>query len=187
MLSEKQHQHFDTFGFLVLPKVFTPEEIETLAAEFDRLAVPLLSGESASRGTICFDLLERGSHLEGLLGDERIAGIARNLLGPDAFCQQNTAQAHAGDEPWRSAFGWDVRIPTGRQDARENMEFAAHYSPGVRLTIGAGRGRCRLPSGDCRLAPGAVPRSTLDSVLGDRPRRTRPVVAGGVERIVRSR
>ena len=135
MLSEKQHQHFDTFGFLVLPKVFTPEEIETLAAEFDRVAVPLLSGESASRGTICFDLLERSSHLEGLLGDERIAGIARNLLGPDAFCQQNTAQAHTGDEPWRSAFGWDVRIPTGRQDARENMEFAAHYSPGVRLTI----------------------------------------------------
>ena len=135
MLSEKQHQHFDTFGFLVIPQVFTFKEIETLAAEFDRVAAPLLGGGSADRDVSSLDLLKHSSHLESLLEDERAAGAARNLLGPDAVYQQSTALAHTADEPWQSAMGWHVQIPAGRPDARKNMEFGAHYLPGVRLTI----------------------------------------------------
>ncbi len=135
MLSEKQHQHFNAFGFLVVPQVFTFEEIATLAAEFDRVAAPLLVGGSADRGASCLDLLKHSIALESLLEDERAAGVARNLLGSDAVYQQSTALAHAADEPWQSAMGWDVRIPAGRPDALKNMEFGGHYLPGARLTI----------------------------------------------------
>ena len=151
MLSEKQHQHFNAFGFLVLPQAFTSKEIETLAAEFDRVAVPLL--DSANRGTSSFDLLERSGHLESLRGDDRTAGIARDLLGPDAFYQKTTALTHAADEPWHAAVGWNVRILAGRPDARERMEFGAHYLPGVRLTIQldeVGAGCCRVIAGSHR-------------------------------------
>ena len=135
MLSEKQRQHLSTFGFLVVPQLFTCEEIETLASEFDRQAFPRPADESTDRGAVRFELLERNGHLGRIGEDERTAGIARNLLGSEAFYRQTTALVHGADEPWHAAMGWDVRIPAGRSDARENPACGAHYLRGFRLTI----------------------------------------------------
>ena len=35
MLTERQLQHFSTFGFVVLRNLFTPEEVNTLRAEYE--------------------------------------------------------------------------------------------------------------------------------------------------------
>ena len=35
MLSDKQLQHFRTFGFVVLRQVFTPDELAVINREFD--------------------------------------------------------------------------------------------------------------------------------------------------------
>ena len=35
MLTEQQVNHFNTFGFLIFRQLFTPEEVETINAEFE--------------------------------------------------------------------------------------------------------------------------------------------------------
>ncbi len=35
MLTDKQFQHYRTFGFIVLRDFFTPTEVETLRAEYE--------------------------------------------------------------------------------------------------------------------------------------------------------
>ena len=102
MLTKEQKAHFDAFGFLRLPQLFSTEEIEAVRqASIDVItqyegANTLDSDEGWSIG----GFMERHPLLITLLDDDRIHGIPETLLGPDFILHQTEGRSRAGNTSW---------------------------------------------------------------------------------------
>ena len=75
-LSDGQQKHFETFGYLHLQALLTPDEIAAATARASALW-------AANGGEGMAALLELDPELIGLAADDRIWGVARQLLGED--------------------------------------------------------------------------------------------------------
>ncbi|MAG37587.1 MAG: hypothetical protein CL878_15235 [Dehalococcoidia bacterium] len=87
MLTERQLQHFRTFGFLLLRNLFTPEEVATLRDEYEAeltyvYADQPFTGEQRHWTTM---LHPRMPLFASLLEDERFSGVAEQLYGDDVL------------------------------------------------------------------------------------------------------
>ena len=102
MLSQEQYQHFQTFGFIVLRQVFTPDELATIDCEFE-------AGLNAAHAENPFDGSER--HFAILTGaetpffahlpeDPRFYEIAEQLYGENCFAMTSDANRYVGDSRW---------------------------------------------------------------------------------------
>ena len=102
MLTDKQFQHFRTFGFVVLRGFFTPQEVETLRAEYeeelDRVyAHAPFTGEKRYWTTM---LHPRTPLYSSLLEDERFCSVAEQLYGGDVIGIATDAFRYVGDTRW---------------------------------------------------------------------------------------
>jgi ectoine hydroxylase len=90
-LSTAQLAEYTREGILFLPGLFTPHEIDALKAEQARLlSLPLASHLRAQSGEFLgTTAMDRESALYArLLRDERLLGIAEQVLGPQLYCHQ---------------------------------------------------------------------------------------------------
>jgi ectoine hydroxylase len=91
MLSQEQIARYKEDGVLFMPGLFTPREIATLQAEKDRIfALDLPNHLRAQTGEFLgTTVMNRVSPLyTRLLSDERLLGMAEQLLGPELYVHQ---------------------------------------------------------------------------------------------------
>ena len=128
MLSPEQIAHFHTFGFLLLPKHLSSEEIYLMKAEagdiFDeeRGRTPF-TGEKWEAVQPFF---ERRPFLVGLPADDRIYGIGLDLCGPGFTLSVTEGNLQKGDTPWHG--------PIPMEDYPLNIKIAIYPDPLTRDT-----------------------------------------------------
>ena len=99
MLTEQQVTHFETFGFLILRKLFSPEELETIHAEHERgLAVAV--AHTASDRLNWSQLGPETPFFASLPEDPRISGVAERLRGEDVVGMTSNCNRMVGDTRW---------------------------------------------------------------------------------------
>ncbi len=102
MLTSEQILHFETFGFLVVKKVFTKDEMEDITIVFengmsdDRNGRPFDGKERQS----IFGMVERNPDLVDLVVDERIYGSISKLFGPGFIWTASDGNFWVGDTQW---------------------------------------------------------------------------------------
>ena len=104
MLTPGQIAHFETFGFLVLRQLFTPDEMSIMRREAgeifaeDRGSTP--GAEAETQEVVIF--LERKPYLSQLVNDDRVYNIGVDLLGPDFILQSTSGARRVGDTRWHA-------------------------------------------------------------------------------------
>lgn len=120
-LTSDQAARFDTDGYLVLRNLFSPEEMALLQTESSRmLRDPSAMEEGAiitERGgnevRSIFKIHDQSQVMARLAADERLAGVARFLLGDDVYVHQSRLNYKPGFQGkefyWHSDFEtWHV-------------------------------------------------------------------------------
>ena len=107
MLSKQQIHHFQTFGFLVLRKVFDPDEIQTIEREFDHgldTAYRDKPFDGSARHWVPM-LGEETPYFAALLEDPRFCDAAEQLYGDDVIGMACDANRYVGDTRWHPDTG----------------------------------------------------------------------------------
>ena len=172
MLTDHQLQHFRTFGFVTLRKLFTPEEVEILREEYESELDHVYADQPFKGETRYWTMMlhPRTPLYASLLEDERLCGVAEQLYGDDVIGIGTDANRYVGDTGWH---------PDHRADPSADC-----FRRQVRLLPRPGRCRERCPAAHPRFAPARVPRSVARlpelprARRGRRPRLRLPVGAG---------
>ena len=108
MLTPGQIAHFQTFGFLVLRQLLTPEEAATMRVEAADIFDDVRGGKRFAGGEseVIQPFLERRPFLSQLVDDDRIYNIGVDLCGPDFVLATNGGALHVGDTPWHRDASW---------------------------------------------------------------------------------
>jgi len=141
-LSREQAEHFDRHGYLVLDDLFSDEEIgflqrETgkLLADPDALAAETVITERGSREIrSIFEIHAQSPVLARLAADDRLAGVARFLLGDEVYIHQSRLNYKPGFKGkefyWHSDFEtWHVEDGMPRMRALSMSVLLAENTP----------------------------------------------------------
>lgn len=82
MVNRDQKAYFDTFGFICLPRQFSPKEMETITNEADRLWEEHREGRPPGEDQSIQEFVEKGPIMTQMVADDRIWGTVEALLGP---------------------------------------------------------------------------------------------------------
>lgn len=107
MLTDEQYLHYQTFGFVVLRQLFTPEEFERIDSEFNS-ALAAAYRHAPFDGTTRHWTTMMGPStpfFAGLLEDERFCGVAEQLYGEDTLGLVADANRYVGDTRWHPDTG----------------------------------------------------------------------------------
>lgn len=104
MLSAGQKAHFDTFGFLVLRELFSPEEMKQISAEADDILSEARQGQPfvGESRQIVMSFVERRPFLRTMADDDRIYLPIEDLLGPEFMWVGGDGNLYVGDTQWHS-------------------------------------------------------------------------------------
>jgi hypothetical protein len=102
MLTSDQIAHYETFGFLVLPQLFSGEETDALREASHRTLRNLRGGApyTGDKSQDALPFFERDPLLPTLVDDDRIHQIPESLLGPHVFLDGTESHLRVGDTPW---------------------------------------------------------------------------------------
>ena len=102
MLTDEQKNLFKTFGFLVLRQVFTPQEIDQIRRESDRILLENRQGKPFpdTKRQAMIPFFEHSPALLWLLEDDRIYQLGIDLLGPNFILNATEGNLHVGDTQW---------------------------------------------------------------------------------------
>jgi ectoine hydroxylase-related dioxygenase (phytanoyl-CoA dioxygenase family) len=131
MLTEQQVTFFNTFGFIILRKVFSENELAIINDEFNRGAL----GKRQIHPTLTnwSNLSPETSFLSVLPEDPRICETAEQLFGEDAVAMSSNSSRRVGDTHWH----------TDRPDPHSyGMKFSVYLQP-----IDTGNGALRVIPG----------------------------------------
>ena len=138
MLTNEQYLHFLTFGFIILRRFFTPDEMTTISEEFEK-GLDLAYAHHPFDGSERHWVPQMGPDTPfyaNLLEDERFWSVAAQLYGEDTFAVGNDANRYVGDSNWH---------PDHNVDPKEDcygVKFAFYLDP-----VGADSGALRLMPG----------------------------------------
>ena len=110
MLTEEQRRFFDTFGFLILRKVFTPDEMAIIKRESDEIFADGLGNQLPTGRVALQPFFERRPFMSKLVEDDRIYGIGEGLLGPDFFLIGTEGNLHSGTTYWHGGGMWADKV-----------------------------------------------------------------------------
>jgi len=107
-LSEQQVRHFQTFGYLGMPKLFSADEIGWITEEFETAIQAYGGGKehTGAKRTMFGAPIERTAKLCTLLDDGRIVGLLTGLLGKDFNYCSGDGNYYAGDTGWHPDGNW---------------------------------------------------------------------------------
>ena len=113
MLTFEQIAHFNTFGFLKLPQVFSPDEIAVMKRESNEIMDENRGGQpfDGQKWQAVQPFFERKSFLAKLPADDRIYGLAESLLGPDFLLVRTEGNLHIGQTPWHGGDRGGISLP----------------------------------------------------------------------------
>ncbi len=102
MLTKEQLNHFDTFGFIVWRRAFSPDEIATIIAQFEDVLAEDRQGQTfkGDKRQGVHGFLEMREDLRKLLEDDRIYETVEQLLGPDFVWIGSDGNLYVGDTRW---------------------------------------------------------------------------------------
>jgi ectoine hydroxylase-related dioxygenase (phytanoyl-CoA dioxygenase family) len=102
MLTDQQVNHFRTFGFLVLPKTFLPDEVANIRARFDKVLAQDRDGHEfdGERRQGVLGFIEQDEELSRLLEDDRVYEPMEQLLGPGFVWITSDGNLYVGDTNW---------------------------------------------------------------------------------------
>ena len=120
MLTSDQIAHFETFGFLVLRQLFTPEEITIMKREAEEIYYEDRGGEpfTGEETQSVQPFFERKPYLSQLVDDDRIYSIGEDLMGPDFILdgtegRMRVKELHAAVFDWVLALIAEASLVTG--------------------------------------------------------------------------
>lgn len=141
-ISEEMARQFDADGYLVLPDLFSPAEIETLQAEAGRLlAYPdaldpetVIAEPGGAEVRSIFEVHAQSALMARLAADERLAGLARFLLNDGVYLHQSRLNYkpgfHGKEFYWHSDFEtWHVEDGMPRMRALSMSVLLAENTP----------------------------------------------------------
>ena len=108
MLTESQIAHFRTFGFVVLPNLFSDAETKTMAAEFEagRQATmrydPSIGTDSITQWS---NIKPEAPFIAGMLEDQRFCSVAEQLFGKGFVGAVSNSNRRGGDTAWHPDHG----------------------------------------------------------------------------------
>ena len=102
-LTQLQHNHFDTFGFLILRKLFSEAETEGLIGQYEDIMLEDREGRpfKGERQSVQ-PFAERRPELTAVIEDDRIYETVEELLGPDFAWVGSDGNYYVGDTPWHA-------------------------------------------------------------------------------------
>jgi hypothetical protein len=114
MLTAGQIAHFETFGFLVLRQLFTPEEAAIMKREAIEIFDEVRGGKpfTGEKWEQVQPFFERKPFLSQLPSDDRFYELGESLLGPDFFLIGTEGNLHVGQTPWHGGPEDGVSLPT---------------------------------------------------------------------------
>mgnify|MGYP001178493911 CR=1 FL=1 len=149
MLTEEQVLFFDTFGFVVLKNVFTPDEMKIIQNEFDHRAT-VASHYERFDGSNRHNMRMMGEDtpfFASLLEDSRFVDAAEQMFGK-ILPGNVDADRYVDDSAWHyDAGGWDAY----------GVKFAFYLQP------------VRKYSGSLRVIPGAHKKEWFDELYNQEP------------------
>ena len=99
MLTKQQVIHFETFGFLILQKLFSPEELETINAEHERGLAAAMAHTPSDRLNWS-QLGPETPFFAALPEDPRVCGVAEQLRTEDIVAISSNCNRMVGDTNW---------------------------------------------------------------------------------------
>ena len=112
-LTPEQIAYYETFGFLVLPQLFSKEETDVLREASLRTLQAVRGGQpyTGKESENVTPFFERDPVLTALIDDDRIHQIPESLLGPGFFLDGTEGHLRMGDTPWHGdrEFTEDIR------------------------------------------------------------------------------
>jgi hypothetical protein len=170
-LSQQQRDHFETFGFLVLPGLLN-EEIDWIIEEFESIFQNRGVVHDGSKRSTVVPFIDQREKLSTLLDNPKIVGLISGLLGDDFNYVGGDGNYYTGDTSWHSD-GW--------HDVGKFLKVALYLDP-VTATTGClrvipGTHKVDIKNWDARKARNApelwgiaqnqVPAFPLESNPGD--------------------
>ena len=134
------HQlQFDTFGFLVVRQLLSPDEVGAVSDAFDAVMLEDRGGrpfDGAERQTVV-DWYRDHPAAGFLEDDQRILSEIEALLGPRAILKTgNDGNYYVGDTLWHPDMGWDPAIAAGENDPyRLAGNLTRHYHPSIKVAF----------------------------------------------------
>ncbi len=113
MLTSNQVAHFETFGYVCLPQLLSPDEAAVIKQEAEQIMAEARGGGAPDdqKWQAVQPFFERKPFLSQLPADDRIYGIGQSLFGPDFFLIGTEGNLHVGDTPWHGALE-DIGLPS---------------------------------------------------------------------------
>src|SRR4051794_36970658 len=102
MLTQQQTEFFETFGFLKIPQLISPDEVATINREFNEsmdTAYALTPFDGSRRQWLTMMGSQTTPFLSTLLEDPRFLGIAEQLCG-DVVPFMVDGNRYVGDTEW---------------------------------------------------------------------------------------
>lgn len=171
MLTEEQRIHFQTFGFVILRGLFSPDELKTINVEFME-AMEAGFRETPFDGTRRHWLVTMGPEtpfFASLLEDPRCCGVAEQLHGEDVFGIASDINRYVGNTKWHPDTGsvhqYGVKFayylqPTGAESGALRVIPGSHKQPlhdELRRNLGkSGLSIPDVPAYVCESEPGDV-------------------------------
>jgi len=178
MLTQGQIAHFEAFGFLVLPQLFSMEETDALReASLSTFQDMRGGGPYTGEAEWGLPFFERDPLLATLVDDDRVYQIPESLLGSDFFLGGTQGNLRVGDTPWHGATEFTEDI--GQIKVAMYFDSATKDTGALRVIPGTHKYgspdyfellRPRTDELDFRpfgLAPTEVPCWTLETEPGD--------------------
>ncbi len=106
-LTEQQVRFFNTFGYLCIRKMFSPDEIGLITSEFET-AISSVGGANhdGKARTMFGGPIERTERLCTLLDDPRITGLIGGVIGDDFDYCSGDGNYYSGDTAWHPDGNW---------------------------------------------------------------------------------
>ena len=109
MITAEQRAHFETFGFLLLRKQFSPVEMDAISREFESIMLEDRQGRPYSGERQRLEpFIERHEALTRLIEDDRIYTAVEALLGPGFVWDGSDGNHYVGDTQWHPDKGGDA-------------------------------------------------------------------------------
>lgn len=164
-LSTEELDAHERDGFITVPQLLTPDEVELYSAELDRLAGdPTVKAdertivEKASQQVrSIFEVHRLSDAIAALVADERVAGRARQILGSDVYVHQTRINYKPGFGG--GGFYWHSDFETWH--AEDGMPSPRAVSISVSLTENFAHNGCLM------IMPGS--HRTFVSCVGETP------------------
>ena len=113
-LSKEQQNFFDTFGYLLIPQLFSPEETEKIIENFEWSIQNCGGGKNhdGSRRTMFPGPIEHHAELCAILDHPSILGLLGGVMGDDFYYCGGDGNYYTGNTSWHPDGGWGRLIAT---------------------------------------------------------------------------